>query len=173
MRQSTQIDKHTHTHTFLLQRTYLLDDISHHVSLVEIDRTEGERFDEVEEVYLKAIEVSEPEELESAYGMLAGFYYRTDRFDVAVSTLRQGIEELDEGLDLIYLLARFYNMNGEKEKADALIEEATRAAPDSERPYMILSTYRSRQNDLEGALEAVERVLEINPENTEGQLRNA
>lgn len=145
----------------------------HHVALASFLLQDRERYDEVEETYLKAVEVAEPEEMQRAYGILSGFYYRIGRFDDAVNILRQGIEELDEALDLIYLLARFYNMEGENAKADALVEEATLAAPDDPRPFMILSTYRGRRNDLEGALSAVNQALELDPENEDAQLRKA
>ncbi len=133
----------------------------------------GDPDGEAEQLYRKAVEVAELDEMASAYGVLAGHFYRMDRFDDAVAVLEQGIEELDDPLDLIYLLARFYNARGENEKADALVEEATLKKPDEVRPFMILSTYRGRRDDLPGALAAIEKALALEPEHEGAILRKA
>ena len=158
----------------LLRKLTEIDaNFAHHVLLASFLLQDRERWDEVEEVYLKTIEVAEPEKLQQAYVILGGFYYRTERFDDAVKILRKGIDELDETLDLIYLLSSIYNMEGQTEKADALVEEATVASPDQVYPYMILSEYRGRRQDLDGALAAVEKALELDPENLKARLRRA
>jgi tetratricopeptide (TPR) repeat protein len=128
---------------------------------------------EAEEAYQKALEVAEADERALAYGSLAGFYFTHDRFDESVKTLETGIEELEENLDLIYLLARFYNMTGQHDKADALVEQATQEKPDDPRPYLILSTYHGRRGRLEQSLAAAEKALELDPENEEARLRKA
>ena len=46
-------------------------------------------------------------------------------------------------------------MEGQSDKADALMEEATAAAPDDPRPFMVLSTYLGRRGDLAGAVAQV------------------
>ena len=69
-----------------------------------------------------------------AYSGLAGFYYSRDRIDEAIATLEEGIEKADDKLDLIYTLARFHAAQGNEEKADALIEQATTAEPDKAAP---------------------------------------
>ncbi len=128
---------------------------------------------DAEEAYQKALEVAEADERALGYGSLAGYYLTHDRFDEAVKTLETGIEELEENLDLIYLLARFYNMRGEHDKADALVEQATQQKPDDPKPYLVLSTYHGRRGRLDKALEAAEKALQLDPESEEAQLRKA
>jgi tetratricopeptide (TPR) repeat protein len=132
------------------------------------------RDDDAEAAFEHAVEVAKPEERAGAYRGLAGYYYGRERFPEAEKTLRDGIDQADEGkLDLIYLLAQLYRAQGDTGKADAMIEEATRAKPDDPRPFLILSSYRGRQNDLEGALEAADAALKIDPSNLRARLRKA
>jgi tetratricopeptide (TPR) repeat protein len=131
------------------------------------------RADEAEAAFRAALEQSKPEEKVAAYRNLAGFYFSKNRFDDARSTLEKGIQEVDDKLDLIYLLARFHRFQGDDEKADQLIEEATKARPDDVRPYLVLSAYRGRDGDLEGALEAAESALKVAPDDPQARLRKA
>ncbi|MFQ5415886.1 MAG: tetratricopeptide repeat protein [Myxococcota bacterium] len=128
---------------------------------------------EVEAAYRKAIEVALPAEVPRGYKVLAGFQYSRDRIDDSIATLEEGIEKSEEKLDLIYTLARFHSSQGNQEKANALIEQATVAAPDTARPFLILSAHRDQNEDLAGALEAARRAAEIEPENEEAELRIA
>ena len=82
-------------------------------------------------------------------------------------------EKADDKLDLIYALARFHTAQGDEEKADALIEQATAAEPDKARPYLILSAYRDRNEDLEGALAAARKAVQVEPDNETARLREA
>jgi tetratricopeptide (TPR) repeat protein len=128
---------------------------------------------EAEEAYRKALEVAEPEQRVRAIAVLAGLYFSRDRLDEAVAILEEGIENEEDPLDLIYLLARFHRAQGEAGKADALIRKATEARPDDPRPQLILSSYLGRKRDLVGALAAAEKAVEIDPENELARLRKA
>ena len=66
-----------------------------------------------------------------------------------------------------------YRNRDDAEKADALIERATRARPDDPAPYLVLSSLRGRQGDLEGALEAADHAREVSPDHPAGALRRA
>ena len=136
---------------------------------------DGERDGEAEAAYREAIELAEPERRATAYSLLANFFYARERFDEAEMLLREAIEAESGGnLELIYGLARFYNARGETAKADAMIEEATRADPDNPEPHLLLSSYRGRQGDLEGALEAAEAALRASPpDDLRSKLRKA
>ncbi|MBW2288415.1 MAG: tetratricopeptide repeat protein [Deltaproteobacteria bacterium] len=137
-------------------------------------RTRDEsRIPEVEELMKKGVAAAKPEEIPRAYGALAGFYYSRERIDEAIATLGEGIEKADDKLDLIYTLARFHAMQGNEEKADALIEQATAASPDEARPYLILSAYRDRKGDYVGALAAARKAVEVEPDNESARLREA
>lgn len=128
---------------------------------------------EVEAAYRKAIEAAEPAQLPRGYKSLAGFQYSRDRIADSIATLEEGVEKSEEKLDLIYTLARFHTSEGNHEKADALIEQATVAAPDTARPFLILSAHRDQNDDLPGALEAARRATEIEPDSEEAKLRVA
>jgi tetratricopeptide (TPR) repeat protein len=132
-----------------------------------------EHDDEVEASYRKAIELAEQEDLVRAYTLLGGFYYSRDRFDDTVALLEEGIERADDKVELIYLLARLYRAEGNEAKADELAERATEAEPDDPAPLLVLSAYRGRQGDLEGALDAARKAVEIAPEHRRSRLRVA
>ncbi len=134
---------------------------------------ERESDEEAEEAFREALERAEGEDRVRAYRSLAGFNFTRDRFEEAVATLQQGLEEHSGNLELMYLLARFYRALGEEEPADALIEKATQADPNDPRPYLVLSSYRSRQGDLHGALEAAESAERVDPGNQAARLRKA
>jgi len=134
---------------------------------------EEERRDEAIASFERAIEVAEPEERPAAYNALASYYYSLERFDDAIATLEAGIAASEEKLDLIYALARFHTAQGNQEAADELIERATKERPDEARPFMILSAYRDRQGDLEGALEAAKQAVAAEPDNQDALLREA
>ncbi len=134
---------------------------------------EPERVDEAEAAYRQALELAEPEQRVRAIAVLAGLFFSRDRFDDAVRVLDEGIEKEEEPLDLIYLLARFYRAHQENEKADRLIRQATEARPDDPRPQLILSSYLGRKRDLEGALAAARRAVELDPESELARLRTA
>ncbi len=130
--------------------------------------------DEADRAYRKAIEVAKPEDRGKAYGFLASFFYNQDRFDEAVATLEQGIDELPQDpLDLIYLLAHFYNMRGESEKADELVRNAPARKPGDVRPFLVLSTYEVRRGRLTESLAAVSEALKLDPKHPEALVRKA
>jgi len=134
------------------------------------DRLEDAR---AEAAFKRAIEVAEPDQLARGYRFLGSFYYGRDRIDESVATLEEGIERVEDPLDLIYVLARIHQFQGNTEKADELAERATERVPDQARPYLVLSTHRGRQGDYEGALAAAEKAVEVEPENREARLRKA
>jgi len=128
---------------------------------------------EAEAAFKKSLELAEDKK-EVAYRNLAGFYFNQRRTDEAVATLERGIENVEEGkLDLIYLLARFHSSEGNQEAADALVTKATEEAGDDPQPWLVLSSYRTRQGDIDGAIAAVEKALEVDPENSSARLRKA
>ncbi len=133
-----------------------------------------ERQEEAETAWRQALDLAEGEEKGRAYAQLADFYFRQERFDDARLTLEEGIAAGGEQqLDLIYLLARFHATQGNQAEADALIERATEAAPDNPRPHLVLSAYRARKGDLDGALEAAEAAVRADPEGLQPKLRKA
>ena len=132
-----------------------------------------EHDDEVEAAYRKAVELAEQDDLVRAYSLLGGFYYSRDRFDDTVAVLEEGIERAEDPVELIYLLARLYRAEGNEAKADELAERATEARPDDPGPLLVLSAYRGRQGDLEGALVSARKAVEVAPGNRRAKLRVA
>jgi tetratricopeptide (TPR) repeat protein len=132
-----------------------------------------ERKDESEASFRKAIEVAKPEELPDAYGALANFYYRRERYDDIIALLQDGIQKHPESVELIYLLARFHSSQGDENKARELIEQATKAKPNDPKPFLILASYRARLNDSEGALAAAEQALAVAPDDESSRLRKS
>jgi tetratricopeptide (TPR) repeat protein len=136
----------------------------------DLDRTQDA---EAEAAFKRALELAEPDELPRGYSFLGSFYYGRDRVDEAIATLEDGIEHVEDPLDLIYLLARIYELQGDDEKADELAERATERVPNKARPYLVLSTHRGRQGDYQGALEAAQKAVDVEPDNREARLRKA
>ena len=120
---------------------------------------------------------TDPARAANAWKQLGNLYVRWDRPDDAIAVLERGIEQADPGseqrLDLMYVLARFHARQGDNEKADALIESTIADQPDSAQPYLILSSYRGSKGDFEGALQAAEEALIVEPDNTRAKLRKA
>jgi tetratricopeptide (TPR) repeat protein len=132
-----------------------------------------ERVDDHEVILKKALEVAEGEDRTQAYVYLASFYYRLDRKDESFALLEDGIAKEEETLDLIYLLARLHRGEGNKLQADQLIEKSAEARPDEPKVYLVISSYRARNGDYEGALAAAEKALELAPDDKAVKLRKA
>ena len=128
---------------------------------------------DTEAAYRKALELAKPEEVTGPYALLGNFLFARDRFDDSVAVLEKGIETAPDPLDLIYMLARMYRSKGDVAKADELMERATQKQPDNPRPFLVLSSYKGRQGDLEGALTAADKAITLAPKDTNAQLRKA
>ncbi len=129
--------------------------------------------DQAEVAFKASLETATGRFRAQAYGQLASFYVRSDRFDDSIALLEEGIETEEETLSLIYLLARLQRGAGNQEKADELIESTTLAEPDNPAVYLLLASYRSRNGDFEGGLAAAEKAIELDPENVRAKLEKA
>ena len=67
----------------------------------EVHEVDGDG-ESAEAAFKKALEVAEPDQLVRAYSFLGSFYYGRDRIDEAIATLEEGIERVEDPLDLIY-----------------------------------------------------------------------
>jgi tetratricopeptide (TPR) repeat protein len=128
---------------------------------------------ETEGLYRTALEKAEAKEKPAAYAALANYYYSRERFGDAERVLREGIDAIEDDLELVYTLARFYHGRGDTKQADEMIQRATQAHPEDPKPYLVLSAYRGRNGDLEGALAAAEDALKAAPEDLASRLRKA
>jgi uncharacterized protein (TIGR02996 family) len=133
----------------------------------------GDRDADAEAAYRTGLEQAEAEERIAATSVLANFLIARDRGDEAEAVLKEGIGAGTDDPRLVYLLARLYHTQGRTAEADQMILEATRANPQDPGPFLLLSSYRERIGDLEGALEAAEDALKADPDNELAQLRRA
>jgi len=139
-------------------------------SFLAQDRT---RDDETEQVFREATNLSEGEGQVLAHQNLASFYFQRERFDDATAYLEGVIPTVENSVPLIYLLARLHVAQGNTEKADELIRSATEVNASDPSPYLTLSGHLGRQGDVEGALAAAEKALEIDPTSMDAKLRVA
>ncbi|MBY0399913.1 tetratricopeptide repeat protein, partial [Myxococcota bacterium] len=128
---------------------------------------------EAELAHRKSVEVAKPRERVQAYAALAGFLYESDQIAEGVKVLQEGIGAAEESLDLTYLLARFYNLQGAHELADELIRKSAAAATEDVRPHLVLSSYEAGRGRPAEALAAVEKALTIDPKNLEALIWRA
>ena len=54
-----------------------------------------------------------PRSWRAAYALLGNFLFARDRFDDGVAVLEKGIEQAEDPIDLIYLLASMYRQKGD------------------------------------------------------------
>ncbi|MBY0398658.1 tetratricopeptide repeat protein, partial [Myxococcota bacterium] len=113
------------------------------------------------------------ESVQASYLLLSAFHFTRDRFDQAIASLEEGVTHSKSKIELIYQMARLHRLKGNLEQEAALIRRATEEAPDSLAAQLVLSLYLSQQNDLDGALAAARKAVEIDPENRGAQLREA
>ena len=129
---------------------------------------------DAEEAFGSAAEAATGEWRVQAYGLHAGFLMGRDKMEEAEAVLRAGLEELGGSQpELVYALARFHELQGAPEEAEAVLLAAAEAAPGEIGPLLTLSTYRSQHGDLEGALRASDSALAIDPTDPAARLRKA
>ncbi len=113
------------------------------------------------------------EAVHTSYLLLSGFHYTRGRFDQAIAVLEEGVKHSQSKIELIYQMARLHRIEGHAEEEAALIRRATEDAPDSLAAQLVLSLYLSQQGDLQGALAAARKGVELEPDNRGAKLREA
>ncbi|MFP6640746.1 MAG: tetratricopeptide repeat protein, partial [Myxococcota bacterium] len=117
---------------------------------------------------------SQQRELLSAYKNLSSFYVDRDRSDEAIALLESGIDKVGEGkLDLSEYLVRYLRSIGEDEHANLVLERTTTFDVTDSNPWLVISNNKGKSGDLEGALEAAEKAIEADPEDSRPRLRKA
>jgi tetratricopeptide (TPR) repeat protein len=132
-----------------------------------------ERLAEAEAALRKALELAGEKEKSAAYAQLANLFFTSGREEEATKLLREGVEAVPDPVDLIYILARLERMRGNEAEADALVERATRERPNDPRVFLVLASYRTRNGDRAGGLEAAEKAVALDPQGSDGLLRKA
>jgi tetratricopeptide (TPR) repeat protein len=128
---------------------------------------------EAEQAYRTAIERAEGKDRPKAHITLSNFLVSRGRGADAERVLEQGIEALDDDLDLVYTLARQYQLRGAAAEADGIIQRAAEERPSDPMPLVILSRYRAERGDFDGALEASDRALGVAPDDIQTRLQKA
>ncbi len=131
------------------------------------------RHEEAEQAHRTGIERAEGEDQPKSYLALASFLIRQGRTAEAEQVLEQGIETLEDDLDVVYALARRYQLRGATADADAVIQKAAAERPSDPMPLVVLSRYRAEAGDLDGAVEASNRALAAAPDDIQTQLQKA
>jgi tetratricopeptide (TPR) repeat protein len=127
---------------------------------------------EAEAAYREAIASAEADELARAYGALADFLAARQRSDEAAQLLTEGIAAVDDPV-LIYKLGRLYHLQGNFEKATETIQRAADAQPDDPAPILALAQYRASIADYEGALQASDQAVELDPDSLPARVQKA
>ena len=158
---------------YFRQLVEMAPSVSSQTSLAAFLAQDPARDDEAEQVFLDATRLAKANEQVLVHQNVASFYFQRERFDEATAYLEGVIPTVEESVPLIYLLARLHAAQGNNEKANALIEQATQIDPADPVPYLTLSGHLGRQGDPEGALAAAEKALEIDPNMADAKLRVA
>ncbi len=152
-------------------------DFISYTSLARVLRKQGPgRNEEQEGALRKALELAEEEERLPAYTQLASLLTRLERKEEAYILLEKGVEQEEDGAlrtQLLYILASLHRSEGNTAKADELIERSATENPDDPRVYLVLSAYRARNDDLDGALAAANRAIELAPDEKRAKLQKA
>jgi tetratricopeptide (TPR) repeat protein len=150
-------------------------DFSSYSGLARVLRQQGgSRRAEQEAAMRKALELAEGDDRLTAYTQLASLLTRNDRKDEAFELLESGVENEEEiKTQLIYVLASLNRSEGNLAKADELIERTAQESPDDARVHLVLSAYRARNGDIEGALAAAEKAVELAPDDKGAKLQKA
>ncbi|MFO0687284.1 MAG: tetratricopeptide repeat protein [Myxococcota bacterium] len=140
------------------------------VALGEHSQREA-KADKAEAAFRQAVErAKSPGEVTRAHAALASSLYAAGRSAEAIETLQKGIASTEDSLDLTYLLARFYTLEGAEELADRLVREAAEKDPTQARPFVVLSSYEQSRGRPTDALAAIERALAIDPDDVEARI---
>ena len=132
------------------------------------------RSEEAGENYRLAVEAAtEDDERTQARLALANFHLNMKDPDAAETELIAARDENPKNAKLLLQIARFYAAQGEAEKAEGMLEMRAQQHPDSPEPLLVLADFRTQQGDEKGALEAVERALEVDPSYELARLRKA
>ncbi len=133
-----------------------------------------ERYDEAEQAYRKAIEVSEtPRERKAARLALANLYMSQKNLDGAEQELLAAREEAEGEDEFLNALARFYLMAKKPEKAEQILEERAARYPDRLGPLIGLARFQNLRGEREKAYATIERALEVDPTSGEARVLRA
>lgn len=137
---------------------------------------------EIEASLQKAVELAggkdeegeQSQDLTAAYQNLASFYFDRERPEDAIRTLEEGIANVEnDKIELNDVLVRYYRAEGQVEKVDEVMERATEFVSTDSAPWLSISNVRAQRGDVQGAMEAAEKALAADPENSLARLRKA
>ncbi|MBU0649336.1 tetratricopeptide repeat protein [Patescibacteria group bacterium] len=122
-----------------------------------------------EQVLVKAIELKA--DYAPAHYQLALVYDRQGRLDDAIAKMEQVAASNTEDVGVAFQLGLLYLRNEDNDKAQNAFEWAISLAPSYSNALWFLATVYENQGEVDKAIEQVEKVLELNPDNTNVEQR--
>ena len=90
-----------------------------------------DREEDAEASFRQALELAEPEERNNAYTVLANFLITEEREDDAEAVMLEGIDKLEDDVELIYTLTRYYHVQGRREPLTVRLVPDARDLPET------------------------------------------
>ncbi len=145
--------------------------------------------DQIEAYIRRAIDISNEDYAETAgdefpvdkrgeaYRLGTNWYVLQDRVDDGVVLLEEASQKIEPEneawLELMFMLAGLHRDHGRHDEAAEVMRRAAASDAGNPDPYLVLSTYRAGEEDFEGALEAAEQALAVDPTSLKTRLRHA
>lgn len=126
-----------------------------------------------EELLKSAVEAAEGDERPRAFEQLASFYVIQERSGDAHQLLSHAVENEEDPVPVLYLLARLHRSEGNEGEAEELLVRAADARPDDPDVHLVLAAYLVRQDQFDPALAAIEKALELDPGEKRARLQKA
>lgn len=124
---------------------------------------EQRKFTQARDFYSKALEIN-PDYYQAAEGFVL-MEVSAGRSQQALAWIQQRSEERPEDPNTIALLAEVYNENKKYDEAITAFKNASKLAPQWDRPYVrIMQIYNAQLNKPEVAVEYLKTSMEANPE---------
>ena len=108
-----------------------------------------------------------------AYALYSDFLLARERYAEAEEILRKGIGAEIGSLHLFFKLARVQAARGDREAAEATMDEAVETKPYDPQTHLEVALFRREQGDVYGALAAIDRAIALDPEHREARMRRA
>lgn len=108
------------------------------------------------------------EEFEDSVVLQSRIYHQNDRIDEGLQLLQGYLENRETQKELFYILASsLYQEDGQSNRASEVLASGIRVFPESEKLLFEYGLQLERTDRLEDAIEAMEQILEINPDHPE------
>ena len=108
------------------------------------------------------------DEFEDSVVLQSRIYHQTDQIEQGIELLQRYLDDKESQKELFYILASsLYQENGQSVRATEVLVTGISIFPDSEKLLFEYGLQLERTDQLEEAIEAMERLLEHNPDHAE------